>query len=414
MDANQSAVTFQQVLSNRYYFLLWLALFVSSFGDWLAILALFSLVAFRFHGTPYQVAGIFISFITPWAFLGPVAGVFVDRWNLKRTMIASDLIRAVLAALLGLASGLYPTYFLVFALSAVSCFFMPAQNVAMPLLVSKEELLVANALNAQTTQFNKIVSPAIAGVLVAWVGEKACFYLDSATFVFSAAMLFMIALERPSATSGGGLRSVLGQYAEGLRFLVKHQVLLFVTLSMVAAIFAIGAFDALVAVYVRDALNAQAKVFGALVSLAGVGAILGALAIAKFGQAHSKVLMVVTGIFGLGLGVFVLAAVGQVALALTVCVWLGLAISAVLVPTQTLVQQETPPSMLGRVSSTSASLITVAQLVAVATTGKIADWIGIRNLYYAVASALVLIAFVGYLYARANRLVEARATTATG
>ena len=79
-------VTFGQVLKNRSFLLLWLAQLISNFGDWLAILALFSLIAFRYHGSSYEVAGIMIAFVIPMAFLGPVAGVFVDRWNTKRTM----------------------------------------------------------------------------------------------------------------------------------------------------------------------------------------------------------------------------------------------------------------------------------------------------------------------------------------
>ena len=101
-----SVITFRQVLKNRQFFALWLAQLVSSFGDWLALLALFSLIAYRLHGPPSQVSWMLISFTLPAAFLGPVAGVFVDRWNVKRTMIASDLIRAVLAALLAFTTDL--------------------------------------------------------------------------------------------------------------------------------------------------------------------------------------------------------------------------------------------------------------------------------------------------------------------
>ncbi len=218
----------------------------------------------------------------------------------------------------------------------------------------------------------------------------------------------LIAMARTPASSGGGVQGILDQFAEGLRFLVKHRALLFVTLAFVAAVFALGAFDALAAVYVRDILHAQAQTFGVIISLVGVGMILGALVIGKFGQKQSKVSLVVAGILGLGLGVFVLAATSRVALALGTGVWLGVAASMVLVPSQTLVQQETPQTILGRVSSTSSSVITVSQLVSVAVAGKVANWIGIRNLYYAVASALILIACSGFMYAKIRRVAETK------
>ncbi len=409
MKATSSAVSFGQVMKNRQFFVVWLAQFVSNFGDWLALLALFSLVTYRWRGTPYQVAGIFISFAAPFALLGPLAGVFVDRWNLKWTMIGSDLIRAVLAAFFGFASSLHQLYFLFFALSAVSCFFMPAQTAAIPLLVRKEELLIANAANAQTVQFNRMISPAIAGLLVAWAGEKICFYIDSFSFVFSAAMLSTLVLKCRPAGVARGARAVLEELQAGLGFLWKQRAIRFVTLAMVATVFAVGAFDALVAVYVRDILHAKSQVFGSLVALAGVGTILGAFLIGKFAQRQPKVAMVVWGILGLSIGVFLLAASNHAPAALLCGLALGLAASAVLLPAQTLMQEDTPQALRGRVSSAVIALVTISQLVGVSLSGKVADWIGIRRLYQIVALVLVSTAALGYAYARANRLAEAPA-----
>jgi MFS family permease len=89
---------------------LWLAQVVSIFGDFLALFAVLSVVSFHWHGTPAQVTLISIAYMIPFALIGPVAGVFVDRWNVKRTMIASDLIRAVLALGLVLAASLGQVY----------------------------------------------------------------------------------------------------------------------------------------------------------------------------------------------------------------------------------------------------------------------------------------------------------------
>lgn len=407
MEPRPSPVTFRRVLANRQFFVLWLAQLVSNFGDWLALLALFSLVTFRWQGTPYEVSGIFLAFALPWAFLGPLAGVFVDRWHLKRTMIGSDLIRAGLVVLLAFAGELYQIYAITLALSAVSCFFVPAQTAAIPLLVKREELLVANAINAQAVQLNKIVGPAVAGLLVAWMGESLCFYLDAVSFGISAALLSTIVVARTAEGAGGGVRAVLRDLRAGLTFLWRHPAIRFVVLAMTAAIFAVGAFDALAAVYVRDALGAEAKVFGSIVSLVGAGTIVGSLLIGRFGQQWPRVLLVVLGIFGLGVGVFLLAFSSSLGPALLASFLLGLAAGGVLVPAQTLLQEETPHNILGRLSSSSTAMITVSQLVAVALAGKFAEWMGIRNLYYGVALALLLIALSGYAYARTRGLLKA-------
>lgn len=399
-------VTFAQVLRNRQFLFLWLAQLISSFGDWLAILALFSLVTFRWHGSAYAVSGIFLSFAGPFALLGPLAGVFVDRWHLKRTMIASDLIRAALVLGLVWATELWQVFTLMALLSAVSTFFLPAQSATIPLLVRREGLLVANALNAQTVHLTKIVGPAVAGLLVAWAGEQACFGLDALTFLISAALLARITTQRPAVERAGGIAAVLTDLRQGLDFLWNHAALRFVVLAMVAAIFAIGAFDALIAVYVRDILAAESRVFGLLVAIIGVGTIVGSAVIGKYGQHWSRVGMVILGILGLALGVAWLAATARVDASLSASLWMGLAVGMVLVPAQTLTQEETPHEILGRVSSTALSLITISQLAAVAVAGRIAAWIGIRNLYYATAAALALIAVVGYLFARSRRLLR--------
>lgn len=414
MNSQPPPVSFAQVLRHRPFLALWLAQFVSNFGDWLALVALFSLVAFRWKGTPYEVSGIFIAFALPWAFLGPLAGVFVDRWPLKRTMIASDLIRAALVLLLAFAGELYQVFLITFAVSAVSCFFAPAQTAIIPLLVRREELLVANSVNAQTTQLNKILGPATAGFLVAWAGEKACFYLDSLSFLLSAALLSLLSAGRASAMTGPGVAAVLRELRTGFDTLWHHRAIRFVILAMVGAIFAVGAFDALAAVYVRDVLAAQSKAFGAIVAVVGGGTILGSLVIGKFGQGWPRVLLVVLGIFGLGVGVGLLALSSSLVPALLASLCLGFAVAGVLVPAQTLLQEETPHAVLGRVSSTSAAMVTVSQLVAVALAGKVAEWVGIRNLYYGVALALVFIAATGYGYARAHRLLEVRVPAGEG
>lgn len=407
MESGAPSVTFKQVLKNRQFLALWLAQFISSLGDWLAVLALFSLVAFRRHGTPHEVAGIFVSFALPWALLGPVAGVFVDRWNVKWTMISSDLVRAVLAVGLAFASHLWETYALFAALSAVSCFFLPAQTAAIPQLVSKKELLVANSVNAQTIQFNRIISPALAGLLVAWAGEKLCFYLDGLSFVISATLLSRLVIATAASKASRSVRSVFFDLKEGLLFLWNHAAIRFVTGAMGMAIFAVGAFDALIVVFVRDILHSQSQVFGGLITVVGIGIILGAVIIGKFAQKKSRVLLVVCGISGLGIGIFLLAISHDAPTAILCSLSLGFAVSFVMVPSQTLVQEESPQAILGRVSSTSLSLMTLAQIVGVSIAGKMADWMGIRNLYLLLAVLLFLIGSFGFLLSRSLQSADA-------
>ncbi|MCI0661633.1 MAG: MFS transporter, partial [Acidobacteria bacterium] len=277
-----------------------------------------------------------------------------------------------------------------------------AQSVAIPRLVRKEELLVANSLNAQTTSLNRILGPAAASALVAWAGEKVCFYIDSFTFIFSAAMLSFVVLPQTKSEKqmGVGLRQ---EFMAGLQFIGRHQLIFFLIGSMTAAVLAIAAFDSLIIIYVRDILFSDSRVFGTILSLVGVTTILGSALVGKYGQHYSKLRLVILGILTFGVSIFILTAFGNVWVTLVCCLLLGVGVAGVMVPSQTLIQEETPPEVLGRVSSTSMSLITVAQLISFLAAGRIAGWIGIQNLYYLVSLALFLVGIWGIIYIKINR-----------
>src|ERR1700704_1898566 len=121
---------FRDVLKTTAVRRLWIAQIVSIFGDFLAFFAIFSVVTFQLHGTPTQVAMVLVSFLTPLAIISPLAGVYVDKWNLKATMIASDVIRALMILVLVFVRDLNVIYATLFAMSIVSAFFVPAQSVA--------------------------------------------------------------------------------------------------------------------------------------------------------------------------------------------------------------------------------------------------------------------------------------------
>src|SRR5262245_23493128 len=107
-------IGFREVLSIRAVRRLWLAQIVSIFGDLLAVFAVYSVVTFQLHGTPTQVSMILASYLLPLAVISPLAGVYVDKWNVKWTMIASDVIRALLVLALvffrGNLSAIYGTF----------------------------------------------------------------------------------------------------------------------------------------------------------------------------------------------------------------------------------------------------------------------------------------------------------------
>jgi len=392
-------MTIREVLQLMPVRRLWLAQVVSVFGDFLAIFAVLSYVSFNLHATAAQVTGISVSFMIPFALIGPVAGVFVDRWNVKRTMIASDLIRAVLAIGLVFAGTLGQVYVILFLLSAVSAFFMPAQTVTLRTIVPREGLLSANALVQQAFQIMRIISPALAGAMVGWFGASSCYYVDSVTYIFSAAVIATLVIARePTAPSKDShpLKSVLNDLMVGVKFIFTHATISFVILAMAAGMFAISCFGPLIAVYVRDELQANSVIFGIVNALIGVGMIAGSLLMGRFAQKLSKTHLALWGLLTMGAFVVVLAAFKSVAAASISMFGIGVGVVFVFVSAQTLMQGQTPMEMIGRVSSSVMSVLSIAQLVGLVFSGSLAQTLGIRNLFYASAIMLLLMSVFGY------------------
>jgi DHA3 family macrolide efflux protein-like MFS transporter len=393
-------LSMRDVLAEKQFRRLWLGQMVSIFGDFVALFAVQVAITFRMHGTPEDVTGVMVAYLVPFALIGPVAGVFVDRWNPRVTMIASDLTRGVLIILLAFTSHLWQIYAIFFALSSVSSFFIPAQSVTVPILVKREGLLAASGLMQQTMQFVRIFSPAAASALVGWFGEASCYYADSLTFFISAVILLSLSYHRPAVASPRGVGAVLRDLGEGMKFIFTHPTYSFVILSMTAGMFAMAAFGALLSVYVRDILHSGKNLFGALGSLIGLGSIVGAVLVQKLAKGRAPAHMVSFGLGGVGAFILMLAALRTPVAALAGAFGIGLSVAFIMVAATALLQGETPPEMRGRVSSSSMSLIALAQGVAMIFAGGWATRFGIVNLFYASAAVLFLVTIGGVLRLR--------------
>jgi len=405
------AYTLKTVLKLKPFRTLWLAQFVSIFGDFLALFGVIALITFRWHGNPVQVTAVSIAYLLPLAIIGPVAGVFVDHWNVKRIMIASDLIRAALIFGLVFATDVRQICAIFAVLSAVSSFFAPAQSVTLRTVVPTEGLLAANTLMAQAFYVVRLLSPALAGALVSWLTEKACFYLDTASFIFSAVMISTLSIVRPArAQTEKTVQSLTQDFLAGNKFIFTHAGLAFVFIAMAMAMFVLGSFSPLISIYIRDSLAAGPKTFGIISAMVGVGLIAGTQLMNRLSK-RSKPHVVVGGLLALGIGVGLLGLFHNLPMAALSTFTMGFGIAFVWVPAQTMSQQETPPAMVGRVSSSFMSLISLAQVLGLLLSGLLAQRLGIRPLFLTSAGVLALIAGAGYLMVQGRMSAAATPTT---
>ncbi len=382
---------------------LWIAQCISLFGDFLAIFAVYNIVSFNMHGTPWQVSGIMIAYLLPLALVGPLAGVFVDHWDMKRTMIASDVIRAVLAIGLIFAQNVYQIYAIFLVMSSVSSFFIPAQSVMMRTVTPAEGLVSANSLMQQAMQGVRILSPAVASALVTAVGPNSCFYVDAVSFLASAAFIYAIAASRETSQhSVNSVKSAVSAMTVGIRYIFTHSATSFVMVALTAGMFAIGCYTALLAIYVRDDLASGPGLFGALGSLIGVGVIAGLPIMSRVAKSISRPSLVIVGLAGIGVCVLFLTAIGSIWSSVVGTLGIGISVAFIFVPTQVLMQEATPKEMLGRISSSMMSVMTLSQTIALVFAGSIANVIGVRNLFYLSAAMLLGTAAMGAYTLRKN------------
>jgi DHA3 family macrolide efflux protein-like MFS transporter len=390
---------------------LWLALLVSIFGDILALYAVLSEMSFRMHATPRAITLVSISFLVPLAFIGPLAGVFVDRWNPQRTMVASDLARAVLALGLVIAGVPWHIYLVFFALSTFSSFFLPARSVILPQIVPMSGLMSANAVIQQSMQMVQMFSPALAGALVGFAGPRSCYYLDSASFVFSGLMIATMVIPPRPAHANQHVKSVVRDLFSGTHYVLTHPVISFVILSIAAGMFAIGAFSSLTAVFVRDVLHASSYIFGALGSLIGAGMLIGGAIVTPLARrVKQKAHLVNAGILMCGGCIALIARIPNDVFAMAGCLGLGISVSVLIIPSMALMQGQVPPEMRGRVMGSSMSLISISQGVALLFAGDLASRFGIVSVFYGSAALLLLISIFGTI--RMRKPLEAPAQAA--
>ena len=402
-------LSFRDVLRILVMRRVWYAQVVSLFGDFLALFAVIAVVSFRMHGTPAQLTGLQIAYMLPFVFVGPVAGVFVDRWRLKPTLIASDLIRACLALLLIPATSLWQVYFVLAALSCVSAFFGPAQTVTIRSHVPAAGLMSANALMQIAFMSSRIVGPATAGAIVAAFTPTVCYLIDVVSFLVSASLIASIAIVRPASlqaptgSSSNRIHAIWIDMKAGWSFIIHHAAILFFVLAMAAGLFTIGCFGPLISLYVRDTLHASAGLFGYVSGMVGVGLLVGTQIVRQLAKRASDTGLVLWGLSGIGAGVLLLGAVPHIAATLTATFTIGFAFAAIMVPASTLIQRETPPDMLGRVGSTNASVIFLGQILGLAVSGVLAELVGVRTVFFLCAGLSVALAAGGRMFLQSRK-----------
>ncbi|MCH8273153.1 MAG: MFS transporter [Candidatus Marinimicrobia bacterium] len=188
-------ITYWELIRDNHSFRkLWLGQLVSNLGDWFSTIAIYGIII-ELSGSGQAIAGVLIAKMLPNFFVGPYAGVIVDRFDRKKIMIWSDLLRGVLALgfiFLNKAEHLWIAYLLMILQMVIGSFFEPARNAVIPNITKRSEIVAANALAGSTWSAMLAIGAAIGGVATALLGRDMAFVIDAGTFMLSAYFIWTI------------------------------------------------------------------------------------------------------------------------------------------------------------------------------------------------------------------------------
>src|SRR6185312_4082493 len=339
-----------RALAHRNYRLFFFGQGLSLIGTWLQQVAM-SWLTYRLSGSALLLGFVTFCQYIAVLFIAPVAGVLADRVDRRRALLITQSVLLAQAATLAVlsATGIVAVWHiaaLALVLGCASAFDIPLRHAMIARLVEhRSELPNAIALNSLLINCARVVGPALAGVLIAAVGEALCFGLNALSF---AAVLTALAMMRwPAAPRHGWLHSWL----EGARSAFGFAPIRAGLLLIAAISGTIGTYSTLMPVFAKDVFGGGARTLGILLSSAGTGALLSALYLASRHTTRGldRVILVAGACASLAMLAF--AHASSFAVALPLLIVLGAGLIAAQASIQTLVQTLVDDDKRGRVMS---------------------------------------------------------------
>jgi MFS family permease len=311
--------------------------------------------------------------------LSPPAGLAADRWPRRRVVIATQstsmLLAFILAALTMTGNiNVWEIIVLATLLGIVNAFDVPARQSFLIEMVGRDDLLNAIALNSSMFNGARVAGPAIAGVVVALVGEGWCFLLNGVSYLAVIAGLFMMRIQKSTPVHDGA--APLEKLREGFRFARQTKpIRALLVLSSIVSFMGLP-FSVLMPIFAVKILHGGASAYGWLMGAVGIGAMFGALAIAMRQQLRGLGGVVAYAATGLGISLVLFSASHWFWLSFTILIVSGFTMMMEFTATNTLIQAMVPDQLRGRVMSMYAMMFLGMTPIGSLIAGAVADHIG--------------------------------------
>ena len=398
--ARRSVNPFRVLVVHRNFRLFWSGQTVSLVGTWMQSVAL-GWLTLLLTDSVFLVGLVAAVGSFPVLVLSLPAGVLADRVDRLRLIIGTQVLFGVQATLLWWVTWTgHVTVGWLLALATMSGVLqavdVPARQSMIMELVGREDLVDAIALNSTGFNLARIVGPGLAGILIAKLGIAWCFGLNAVSYVAVLVGLFLI--HRVTAPPPPATVSPMEGMLQGLRYIRDTRtVSVLVRQTAVFSVFGIP-YLTLMPVYARDGLGLDAGGYGVLLSAVGVGAVVGALSLAAFGNQLRRGRLLYAALFTFAAALLALAIAGTLQVAVAVLLVAGLAMIVNNALTNGLLQTISPDALRGRVMSAYSLVFIGMSPIGSLLAGATARSVGVAQTL--AAGALIVAGYAAYTYTR--------------
>jgi DHA3 family macrolide efflux protein-like MFS transporter len=375
-------VTYRQILQNRNFRLLWLGQGITTFGSLFTRVAI-PIYVYTLTGSYGQLGFSFFVSVLPGLLFGLFAGALVDRWDRRRTMINTDLLNSALLCILvavillpdPTAVKLGAIYVITFCSAILREIFNPARIAIFTEVVDEKSLLTANSLDQSSQTFGELLSYPVAAYALLQLGPELAFGVDAASFLVSALLIWGVKVNKAPVEASEN-SSIWSEMRAGLNAVNKSSLLRKIVLLSFIVPLTFMLLGALTLPFAVEKLGSTAEIgFPALEGALALGATVGILALGRWGQNIARWKLLAMGLTSFGLCMIVIGLVPQIGAALGIAQstgdtpWTPLLLialplvflegttnSLIFTCIRTVMQEEAPRAMMGRV----ASVVTVA------------------------------------------------------
>ena len=418
---------------SRNFGLLWIGQAISDLGDMIYFVTLSlwiaTVIARNQPWAPIAVSGVMIAMALPTLTLGPLAGVFVDRWDKRLTMVRMDMIRAVLILLLIPLTGLMPLpfvsgplpvfwkigsiYGVVLAASICGQFFSPARFTILSEILPEQHRARASAMEQTSGSIVKIIGPFLAAPLLFIVGVQWALIVNALSFVVSFVAILAVRISADGRESGTKTEKAnfLRELKQGMSFYRQSQLMLTLLISVLIVTLGTGALDALLVFFFQKNLHAPTSLFGTLPMAVGAGSVLGAILSALLVRRLGSARVFWLSLYLVGLLLIFFARQNTLWPALILFCLVGFPLGAVNTAIGPLLMHVIPHEIMGRVISVFSTSQTLCNLISVSMAGLLgtllvgfhANLLGIAfGAYDSIYIVTGLLFLLGAFYAMVN------------